>query len=109
MLRRLRRSMLFVPGNSPALIIDAPIFAPDSIILDLEDAVAVDQKDAARELVVSALKTLDFGPCEVCVRINAPTPPSSPRTYARLPRRDRTRCAWPWSSPRQTSPVWTNS
>ncbi len=70
MSRRLRRSMLFVPGNSPGLIIDAPVFAPDSIILDLEDAVAVDQKDAARELVVSALKTLDFGPCEVCVRIN---------------------------------------
>lgn len=69
--KRLRRSMLFVPGNNPALIIDAPVFAPDSIILDLEDAVAVDQKDAARELVVSALKTLDFGPSEICVRINA--------------------------------------
>jgi len=70
MSNRLRRSMLFVPGNNPALIIDAPVFTPDSIILDLEDAVAVDQKDAARELVVSALKTLDFGVCEVCVRIN---------------------------------------
>lgn len=70
MSRRLRRSMLFVPGNSPGLIIDAPVFAPDSIILDLEDAVAVDQKDAARELVVRSLMTLDFGTCEVCVRIN---------------------------------------
>jgi len=70
MCKRLRRSMLFVPGNNPALIIDAAVFAPDSIILDLEDAVAVDQKDAARELVVRALQTLDFGQCEMCVRIN---------------------------------------
>ncbi|MBT9156228.1 MAG: Citrate lyase subunit beta [Firmicutes bacterium] len=46
---------LGVTANTPALIIDAPVFTPDSIILDLEDAVAVDQKDAARELVVSAL------------------------------------------------------
>jgi len=70
MSKRLRRSMLFVPGNNPALIIDAAVFSPDSIILDLEDAVAVDQKDAARELVVRALQTLDFGKCELCVRIN---------------------------------------
>lgn len=70
MSKRLRRSMLFVPGNSPALMIDAPVFTPDSIILDLEDAVAVDQKDAARELVINAIRTLDFGQCEVCVRIN---------------------------------------
>lgn len=75
MSKRLRRSMLFVPGNNPGLIIDAPVFAPDSIILDLEDAVAVNQKDAARELVVRALKTLDFGACEVCVRINGRNTP----------------------------------
>ncbi|MBS3949708.1 MAG: citrate lyase subunit beta, partial [Peptococcaceae bacterium] len=70
MSKPLRRSMLFVPGNNPALIVDAPVFLPDSIILDLEDAVTVNQKDAARELVVHALRTLDFGSCEVCVRIN---------------------------------------
>lgn len=70
MVRRVRRSMLFVPGNNPALIIDAPVFEPDSIILDLEDAVAVNQKDAARQLVANALRHLDFGSCEVVIRIN---------------------------------------
>lgn len=68
--KRLRRSMMFVPGNNPSMIIDAPVFCPDSVILDLEDAVSVNQKDAARELVVRALKTLDFGSCETVVRIN---------------------------------------
>lgn len=67
---RLRRSMLFVPGNNPGMIINASVYRPDSIILDLEDAVAVNQKDAARELVVEALKTLDFGSCETVIRIN---------------------------------------
>lgn len=68
--RRLRRSMMFVPGNNPGMIIDAPVFRPDSIILDLEDAVSVNQKDAARDLVVQALKTMDFGDCEKVIRIN---------------------------------------
>ncbi len=68
--RRLRRSMMFVPGNNPGMIINAPVFRPDSIILDLEDAVSVNQKDAARDLVVQALKTVDFGGSETVVRIN---------------------------------------
>lgn len=68
--RRLRRSMMFVPGNNPAMIIDAPVFRPDSIILDLEDAVSVNQKDAARDLVVQALRTIDFDQSETVVRIN---------------------------------------
>ncbi len=67
---RLRRSMLFVPGNNPGMIINAPIFQPDCIILDLEDAVSVNQKDAARELVSQALTTLDFGGSETVVRVN---------------------------------------
>lgn len=70
MRNRLRRSMLFVPGNNPSMIISAPVFRPDSIILDLEDAVSVNQKDAARDLVVEALRTLDFGSCETVIRIN---------------------------------------
>lgn len=70
MRNRLRRSMMFVPGNNPSMVISAPVFRPDSIILDLEDAVSVNQKDAARDLVVEALKTLDFGSCERVIRIN---------------------------------------
>jgi citrate lyase subunit beta/citryl-CoA lyase len=68
--RRLRRSMLFVPGNNPSMILNAPVFCPDSIILDLEDAVSINQKDAARELLVQALRTLNFAACEIVIRIN---------------------------------------
>ena len=67
---RLRRSMMFVPGNNPGMISDARIYGADSIMLDLEDSVAYTEKDAARLLVHNALKTLDFGRKEVVVRIN---------------------------------------
>lgn len=75
MSRHLRRSMLFVPGNNPGMIVNASVFRPDCIILDLEDAVPISQKDAARDLVVQALKTLDFGDCETVIRINGPHTP----------------------------------
>ncbi len=67
----MRRTMLFLPGNNPNMILNGGILGADSIIFDLEDAVAPDQKDAARELVKNALQTLDFGNCEIIVRINA--------------------------------------
>lgn len=67
----MRRTMLFLPGNNPNMIMNGGILGADSIIFDLEDAVAPDQKDAARELVKNALKTLDFEGCEIIVRINA--------------------------------------
>ena len=67
----MRRTMLFLPGNNPNMIMNGGILGADSIIFDLEDAVAPDQKDAARELVKNALKSLDFGKCEIIVRINA--------------------------------------
>ena len=67
----MRRTMMFLPGNNPNMIINGGILGADSIILDLEDAVAPDQKDAARELVKNALESVDFGGCEVIVRINA--------------------------------------
>lgn len=63
--------MLFLPGNNPNMIMNGGLLGSDSIIFDLEDAVAPDQKDAARELVKSALQTLNFGKCEIIVRINA--------------------------------------
>lgn len=67
---RLRRSMMFLPGNNPAMITDAHIYRPDSIMIDLEDATSVNQKDAARFLVSEALKTINYGDVETVVRIN---------------------------------------
>lgn len=69
-MNRLRRSMLYVPGNNPGMIRDAHIYGSDAIMLDLEDSVAITEKDSARFLVYNALKTLSFGGKEVVVRIN---------------------------------------
>lgn len=67
---RLRRTMMFVPGNNPGMIKDAGIYGADCIMFDLEDSVAINEKDAARFLVYSALTTLDYSPAEIVVRIN---------------------------------------
>ncbi|MBS9338493.1 citrate (pro-3S)-lyase subunit beta [Fructobacillus sp. M2-14] len=67
---RLRRTMMFVPGNNPGLIKDAGIFGVDSIMFDLEDAVSMTEKDSARYLVYEALQTFDYGNAELVVRIN---------------------------------------
>jgi citrate lyase subunit beta/citryl-CoA lyase len=67
----MRRSMLFLPGNTPNIIQNGDALLSDAVILDLEDAVAPDQKDAARILVRNALKYLDFSKVEVIVRINS--------------------------------------
>ena len=67
---RLRRSMNFMSAQKPGLIKDAYIYGVDSIMLDLEDAVAENQKDAARFSLYHTLKTIDYGDTEVIVRIN---------------------------------------
>lgn len=67
---RLRRTMLYVPGNNPGLIRDAHIYGSDAIVLDLEDSVSLKEKDAARFLVYESLKTFDYGRTEVIVRVN---------------------------------------
>jgi citrate lyase subunit beta/citryl-CoA lyase len=67
---RMRRSRLYLPGNQPDLALNAGLFSPDGVILDLEDAVAPAQKDQARYLVRNALRAIDFGPSERMVRIN---------------------------------------
>ena len=67
---RLRRTMMFMNAQKPGLIKDAYIYGVDSIMLDLEDAVAENQKDAARFSLYHALKTIDYGDTEVIVRIN---------------------------------------
>ena len=69
-MKRLRRSMLFVPGNNPGMVRDAHIYGSDSIMFDLEDSVAVTEKDAARFLVYNALTHLKYGSKELVVRIN---------------------------------------
>ncbi|MBQ6195699.1 MAG: citrate (pro-3S)-lyase subunit beta [Prevotella sp.] len=69
-MERLRRTMMFVPGNNPGMMADAHIYGPDSIMLDLEDSVTMAEKDAARLLVYNALKTIDYGDTEMVVRIN---------------------------------------
>ncbi len=66
----LRRTLMFVPGNSPAMLQNAGVLGADSIVFDLEDAVAPREKDAARFLVGGALRTVDYGSCEKIVRIN---------------------------------------
>ena len=58
--KRLRRSMLFLNCQKPALIRDPYVYRPDSIMLDLEDAVAENQKDAARFSLYHALRTVDY-------------------------------------------------
>lgn len=67
---RLRRSRLYLPGNDPKYLINAALHQSDAIILDLEDSVHPDEKDAARLLVRNALRAVDFRSCERMVRIN---------------------------------------
>lgn len=68
-MEKLRRSMMFVPGNNPGKLQSAGIYGADSVIFDLEDAVSIGEKDAARHLVYEAVKTIEY-PCEVAIRIN---------------------------------------
>ncbi|MDR2870197.1 MAG: CoA ester lyase [Deferribacteraceae bacterium] len=65
------RSLLFLPGNNPNLIMNGGILGADGIIFDLEDAVAPDEKDGARILVRNAMKALDYGSVNIIVRINS--------------------------------------
>jgi len=67
---RFRFSRLYVPGNTPSLMINAGLYGADGIILDLEDSVAPEKKDEARILVRNALRQLDFRGAERMVRIN---------------------------------------
>lgn len=65
-----RFSRLYLPGNSPSLMLNAGIHKPNGLILDLEDAVAPDKKHDARFLVRNALRSLNFYGTERMVRIN---------------------------------------
>jgi len=67
---RFRFSRLYLPGNTPSLMINAGLHKPNGLILDLEDAVAVDKKQEARFVVRNALRNLNFYGTEKMVRIN---------------------------------------
>lgn len=69
-MEKLRRTMMYVPGNNPAMLADANVYGADSIMFDLEDSVALTEKDTARWLVYEMLKTVDYGDTEIVVRIN---------------------------------------
>jgi citrate lyase subunit beta / citryl-CoA lyase len=67
---RFRFSRLYLPGNTPSMMINAGIHKPHAIILDLEDSVAFEKKDEARFLVRNALRQINFYGTERMVRIN---------------------------------------
>lgn len=62
--------MLYIPGNNPAMLQNGGVYGADCVLLDLEDAVALNQKDAARILVRNMLKHINYYNCEVSVRVN---------------------------------------
>jgi citrate lyase subunit beta/citryl-CoA lyase len=67
---QLRFSRLYLPGNTPSMMLNAGIHNPNGLILDLEDAVAPEKKHEARFLVRNALRSLNFYGAERMVRIN---------------------------------------
>ena len=115
--KRLRHTMMFLNAQKPGLIKDPYIYKADSLMLDLEDAVAENQKDVARFSLYHALKTVDYRGAERVVRINgldtpywreasapawpaAAIPSASPR-----PSTLRTSAAWLLPSPRTRRPM----
>jgi citrate lyase subunit beta / citryl-CoA lyase len=75
MLARPRRSVLYMPGSNAKALAKAKTLPADALILDLEDSVAPDQKIAAREQVVQAVRAGGFGSREVVIRVNGPHTP----------------------------------
>jgi citrate lyase subunit beta/citryl-CoA lyase len=67
---RFRFSRLYIPGNTPSMMINAGLHSADGIILDLEDSVAPEKKDEARILVRNALRQTSFNGAERMIRIN---------------------------------------
>jgi citrate lyase subunit beta/citryl-CoA lyase len=67
---RCRFSRLYLPGNTPSMMLNAGLHSPDGVILDLEDSVAPAKKHEARFLVRNALRQVNFHGAERMVRIN---------------------------------------
>ena len=72
---RPRRSLLYMPGSNARALDKARSLPADGLILDLEDAVAPDAKELAREQIVAALAEGGYGHRELLVRINALSTP----------------------------------
>ncbi|OCG15795.1 citrate (pro-3S)-lyase subunit beta [Gilliamella sp. Fer1-1] len=72
-MKKLRRSMLFLPGANAAMLSTSFVYKPDSIMFDLEDAVSIKEKDSARLLVAQTLLLPVYKEhgIETVVRINA--------------------------------------
>lgn len=67
----MRKSLLFIPANTPAMLQNADIFEADGIIFDLEDAIHILEKDAARDLLLSFFNHIRLKDIEIIVRINS--------------------------------------
>ena len=68
---QLRRTLLYVPGNMPSMLQNIHLFQCDAVIIDLEDAVPLNEKDAARILVRRFLENYKNRNKEILVRINS--------------------------------------
>ncbi|AMB99734.1 citrate lyase subunit beta [Aerococcus urinaehominis] len=71
MRREVRRTMMFLNAQRASLVKDPYVYGPDCVILDLEDAVSINEKDSARIQLYNTLMDLDYGETEIWVRINA--------------------------------------
>ena len=65
------RSWLFAPASNPKLLYNAPVYKPDAIVFDLEDAVALKEQEDARELLIEAFKSINYGNIPIFARINS--------------------------------------
>ena len=65
-----RRAILYMPGDDRRKIQKSITLGVDSICMDMEDGVAANKKAEAREVIAGAMKELDFGKSERCIRIN---------------------------------------
>lgn len=66
----MRKSLLFIPANHPGMLQNVDIFDADAVIFDLEDGVALTEKDAAKDLLASFFKHFHLKDIEKIVRIN---------------------------------------
>jgi citrate lyase subunit beta/citryl-CoA lyase len=80
----LRRSFLYVPGDSETMLQKAAGISADVLMLNLEDGVSSSKKEVSRHNVAQALKSVDFGTHEVVVRINSLNSPLGQRDLAAI-------------------------
>ena len=85
----MRRSQLYVPANREKMLRKSVEMQADSIVLDMEDSVPVEQKAVARGLAKQALKECDWGSRELCIRINPLGSDEAARDVSELSRIER--------------------